>query len=236
MRRRLGCLLAGLAALGGGVGATPLLAPLEDADAWRLVLLPQQKLPATRFSRVQIDGRRALRIEAVGSYGNLVLDLPVAAADPRTLSWQWRVDRPVAAADLRQRRGDDAAAKICVMYDMPLDRVPFLERQALRLASAAAGEALPTATVCYVWDARLAAGTVLPNAFSRRMRWIVLRGDDTELGRWQSEQRDLAADFRLAFGDESPTRPRVAAVLVGADTDNTGGHSLAHVAGLELTR
>jgi Protein of unknown function (DUF3047) len=238
LTRTVVCLwLIALAALAASAGArASLLAPLADTSAWRLSLLPQQKLPVTRFSRVEVDGRQALRIEAQGSYGNVVHAVSAAAAAARTLSWHWRVDRPVAGADLRQRSGDDAAAKICVMFDLPLDRVPFLERQTLRLARASAGEALPAATICYVWDARLSAGTVLPNAYTRRMRWIVLQGQGAAPGRWQLERRDVAADFLRAFGDESPEVPPIAAVVVGADADNTSGSALSHVADLELTR
>jgi len=235
-RRRSCAATLFVAACGMPAQAGSLLAPLDDATAWRLALLPRQKVPATHFSVVDLEGVPALRIETQGGYGNLVHNVPAAAAGARQLSWRWRVERTIDGADLRHKRSDDAAAKICVMFDLPLDLVPFLERQTLRLARAAAGEPLPAATVCYVWDASLAAGTVLPNAYSRRMRWIVLQGAGSPLGRWQAERRDLAADFRRAFGDETDTVPSIAAVLVGADADNTGGQATAHVADLELAR
>jgi hypothetical protein len=234
-RRRAGAaLLLVAAATVVSAQSHSLLAPLGDAAAWQPALLPQQKIPATRFAIVELDGRRSLRIESQASYGNLVHTVPAAAAGARQLSWRWRVDRAIAGADLRQKRADDAAVKICVMFDLPLDRVPFIERQKLRLARAATGEPLPAATVCYVWDPAQPAGSVLPNVYSRRMRWIVLQGAGSALGRWQSEQRDLAADFLQAFGDEAERVPPIAAVLVGADADNTGGQALAHVADLEL--
>jgi hypothetical protein len=197
-------------------------------------MLPKQTLPRTRFTAVDLDGVRALRIEAQGSYGNLLHELPAGARAGRQLSWRWRVERFAAGTDLRQKAGDDTAAKVCLMFDMPLDRVPFLERQTLRMARAAASEDLPAATLCYVWDATLPAQTVLPNAYTRRLRWIVLQGAGGALARWQSERRDVAADFIAAFGDESREVPPLRAVLVGADADNTGGSSVAHVADLEL--
>jgi hypothetical protein len=116
-------------------------------------MLPKQTLPRTRFTAVDLDGVRALRIEAQGSYGNLLHELPAGARAGRQLSWRWRVERFAAGTDLRQKAGDDTAAKVCLMFDMPLDRVPFLERQTLRMARAAASEDLPAATLCYVWDA-----------------------------------------------------------------------------------
>ena len=64
--------------------------------------------------------------------------------------------------------------KVCVFFDLPIDNIPFADRQLLRLARGKTSEPVPTATVCYVWDPKLPAGTTLDNAFTRRMRYIVL--------------------------------------------------------------
>ena len=215
---------AALAPIDGGAGSTP-------PAPWQLSLLPQQKEPVTRFVWVDVDGRAALRVQADRSYGNLVHalspDTPV-----RTLSWRWRVDEPNARADLRTRDGDDAAIKVCVMFDLPLAAVPFAERQLLRFARTRSDDPLPAATVCYVWDRLLPAGTVLDNAYSRRVRWLVLRGPEAPLQRWQAEQRDLQADFLRLFGDETREVPPVIGIGVAGDADNTGARSLAYLAGL----
>lgn len=219
--------------------AEPLLQPLAGADGalppapWRYAGLPTQREPATRYGMAGVDGRRALRIEAESSYGNLVHPLQ-RPAEALQLSWSWRVDSFAAGADLRRRDGDDNAVKVCVLFDLPLARVPFVERQLLRLARARSAEALPAATVCYVWDALLLAGSVLPNAYTRRLRYLVLRSG-AEPG-WRDERRDIAADFRQLFGDESTEVPAVLAIALGADADNTRGRSLAHVADLVLAR
>jgi hypothetical protein len=230
--RRLPVLL--LVAAAWPVQAASLLPSLTEPASWTAALLPKQTLPRTRFTAVDLDGVRALRIEAQGSYGNLLHELPADARSARQLSWRWRVERFAEGTDLRRKTGDDTAAKVCLLFDMPLDRVPFLERQTLRMARAAAGDGLPAATLCYVWDATLPARTVLPNAYTRRLRWIVLQGAGGALARWQGERRDVTADFIAAFGDETREVPPLRAVLVGADADNTGGSSLAHVADLEL--
>jgi hypothetical protein len=228
-----------LLAAAGSAAAQGLLVPLEGASSvppppWREVLLPKQKLPKTRFELVDIDGQRALRIESPASYGTLVHALEGPAPAAPVLSWRWRLDRAIAGADLRRKAGDDAALKVCVMFDHALDRVPFVERQQLRLARLLTGEPLPAATLCYVWDPMLPAGSVLSNAYTGRMRWMVLQGQGSPLGAWRSEQRDLPADFLKAFGDEANQLPRIQAVLVGADADNSGGNGLAYVAGLTL--
>ena len=51
---------------------------------------------------------------------------------------------------------------------------------------------------------------------------------------WFDESRDIAADFKRAFGDESKVVPPALAVIVGADADNTQSHSVAHLDALRL--
>lgn len=210
----------------GTVGQAPV-AP------WHVAGLPHQKKPYTRFSVVELDGHRALRVESDKSYGNLVHPLHVDGTALQ-LAWLWRVDQFVTDADLHVKNGDDTTLKVCVFFDLPIERVPFVERQVLRLARSASDEPLPAATVCYVWDEHLAAGTVLDNAFTRRMRYIVLESGAAHRHEWLAERRDVGADFFKLFGNESTQVPAIVGVAVGADADNTQSQGLGHVAELVL--
>lgn len=200
---------------------------------WHLAGLPNQKKPFTRFSLVELDGKRAMRIEADESYGNLVHPLRIDGT-ALMLSWQWRVDQFVAESDLTTKRGDDAALKVCVFFDLPLAQIGFVERQVMRIARAASDEPLPAATVCYVWDRLLPAGTALDNAYTHRVRYLVLQGGAQEPRRWVAERRDVGADFLRLFGRESAQVPPIVGIAIGADADNTHGRSVAHVAELVL--
>ena len=202
---------------------------------WRVVGIPGGKKPLTQFSVVEKDGRKVLRVEAVMSYANLVHALPALEAEPGArLRWRWRLDEPLRDADLRLREGDDSPLKVCVSFDMPLDKLGLIERNVLRLARTTSGEKLPSATLCYVWDATLPKGTLLTNAYTARVRMIVVNSGEQLLGQWVSHEQNLAADFKRAFGDESDTMPPLQAVLIGADADNTGGHSLGWVGDVTL--
>ncbi len=217
--------------------AGALLAPMVDGAGlgagWRVATLPQQKPPVTRFTPERVQGRVALRVEADGSYGNLVHGF-VQPPVPATLAWSWRVQAPAPVSDLRSRAGDDAALKVCLSFDLPLAQVPFWERQALRMARARTGEALPGATLCWVWGGSDPRGTAHDNAYTRRVRYIVLRSAADATDTWVEERRDVAADFQLAFGDEAKQMPPLTAVIVSGDADNSGGRSVAFVADLRL--
>src|SRR6478672_7472639 len=168
------------AAMAKGLAAEPLKLTFAaegsvPAPPWHVVGLPEQTKPFTRFSVVELENVRALRVEANKSYGNLVYPLRLNDGTPH-LVWEWRVEQPIAAADLLTRQGDDTALKVCVMFDLPLERIPFVDRQTLRYARSHSDDPVPGATVCYVWDGHLPAGRMLDSAFTRRIRYVVLQG------------------------------------------------------------
>ncbi len=246
---RLCALLISLIASGLQAQAVPAeLPPLVGADGglgapWRVLGYPKshREIPPTRFAPGARDGVPGVQVIADRSYGTLALSLP--PTPPQPLQWRWRIEQPLAlgadAPDLFQKAGDDAALKVCAMFNHPIERVPFFERQVLRLARNAAGEVLPAATVCYVWDQRHAPGTEGDNPYSRRVRFVVLRGRDDATGQWVREQRDLARDFLKLFGDEHPAGqavPALTQIVIGADADNTASRSEGWVADVRWAR
>lgn len=202
---------------------------------WRAVGVPGGKIPLTAFTVTALDGQRVLRVEALKSYGTLVHALAHRTPDPSTqLSWRWRLDKGLQGTDLRQRAGDDSPLKLCVSFDLPLDKLGLIERSLLRFARAASDEVLPSATLCYVWDATLPTDTLLPNAYTARVRMLVVNNAHQALGRWVAHTRNVVADFRVAFAGEFDTMPPITAVLVGGDSDNTSEHSIGYVDDVSL--
>jgi len=198
----------------------------------------------TRFDLVADGATTVLRLSSHASYANLVHRVaanrePEAVAP--TLAWRWRVDQAVAGADLTRKEGDDVPARVCVLFDVPAERLSFAARWAVSIGRRLFDPDLPAAALCYVWDSHLAAGTWLPNAYTDRVRMLILRSADT--GQWVNELRNLRADFARAFPREArpphagaPTYlPPIVAVAVSADSDNTGASSLAFIGDLALT-
>jgi len=236
-----GRVAACLLALGAGVIQAQTLTPFSGAAPgsppapWRVVDYFQGRKPLTRFDIAAVDGRRVLRVEADRSYATLLHPLPAAppAAGTR-LRWRWRLDSPLLDADLRRKNGDDGPLKVCAMFDLPLEKLGFIDRQKVRAMRASSDEPLPSATLCYVWDHALATGTVLRNAFSGSVRIVVVNSGEQRLGQWITHERDLGADFLLAFSPDDAKVPPLVGVSVIADADNTEGHSLGYVADISL--
>ncbi len=205
----------------------------DPPAAWKFTTLPN-KTP-TKFTVVEMGGSKVLKVSADSSYGNLVHAMRVKVSDQATLAWRWRVDKLIDEADLKVRAGEDAAAKVCVSFGFDGSKLPMGERAKLSLARSSTGEDVPTETLCYVWDNKLAPDTALVSAFTKRIRFIVLQSGSAKLGQWVNERRNLAADHQRMFKDESEGNvPDLVAVAIGADADNTKGSGLAYVGDVTL--
>ena len=62
----------------------------------------------------------------------------------------------------------------------------------------------------------------------------MLRSGTERLHQWMPERRDITADFLKLFGAETNEVPPLVGVAIGADADNTQGHSVGHVADMVL--
>jgi hypothetical protein len=198
--------------------------------AWQFTGLPKNKAPLSVLEATMLNDEPVLKLFTQGSYG--VLTHAWRGAAPEYLSWRWRLDQALTTADVRTKAGDDAALKVCVMFDQPLADIPFFQRAVLGLARSATGQNLPNATLCYLWDSRYPALTSGANPYTARVRYIVLNGAESPVGQWVSQRRRVADDFALMFGDETATMPPISAIAVGADSDNTQGSSLGYLAQL----
>lgn len=216
------------------LGAPPLAAEPVTAAAfsaarpdgplpagWVTRLLPGVPQP-TRYTLVDDGGITVLRADSAAGASAVSRALRVDPDTHPRLRWRWKVDTLVPAADIASKSGDDFPARIYVSFDLPLARLPFFERQLLRLARALFDADLPTATLCYVWDGKAPAGSIVRSAYSNRVQMVVVESGSARLQQWVTVERDLAADFRAAFGTAAPA---VTGIAIAVDTDNTGGRA-----------
>lgn len=203
----------------------PLTLRFSDSPAgtelpagWKNYPMSRHKAKASIRLVRDADGT-VLNIDANRSAGGIAHGLKLSP--DHLLRWRWKVDHSVANANLEKKHGDDFAARVYVFFDVPTSALTFGERIKLKLAGAVMGQKLPRAALCYVWDNKHPIGTITPNAYYGAVRTLVLQSGNGHAGQWQTQQRDIAADFRAAFGRPAPP---VIGVAVASDTDNTGGH------------
>lgn len=196
----------------------PAGAPPEHP--WR-----EQQVSGVAPNRAEIvddGGARLLRLESSGSASAWTHPLS-RDPGPRALAWRWRVDGFPQASRLGDRATDDFAARVYLLFDYPLDKLPFGARLALGVARAFHDDALPAASICYLLYQGDDPGEPVESPYTPRVKMIVARAKARD-GVWYREERDLRRDFAACFGAEhGPGMPPVTAVVVGADSDQGGG-------------
>lgn len=211
MRRPL--LLCALAAL---VGCASTVSPPPAAQGWQPLALPGKK--PTLYSWTEKDGRPAL--EAASDRSASIWRKRLDQAQPQVgeVSFSWWVQSLIPGANVADIDHEDAVARVIFGFGGDIDKLPLRTRMKFELAQALTGEMPPYATLMYVWDSKLPVGTVVVNPRSDRIRKIVVDSGPAELRRWRDHRRDLAADFRLAFGE---TPGPLTSMAVMTDSDNS---------------
>ncbi len=204
--------------INAGVPAFSALKPGQALPpALRFVAIPRIKRNSVAL--VADQGITVLKVDSNNSAGSIALPFNIDPVKTPMLSWRWKVSRVIDKADMEDKAGDDFAARVYVFFDVPLESLSFTERNKIRLARLVAGPDVPTAALVYVWDNKHRIGYAHASPYTKSVQKFVLQSGPEHVGAWMSETRDVAADFRLAFGREPP---RVTGVAIGNDTDQTG--------------
>lgn len=178
----------------------------------------------TLYAAAHKDGRACTSAvsERSASMWRRQLTLPAPAIGPVQFSW-W-VQDIIPGADVAQASSADAPARVMFAFDGDTRSLPMRTRALFDLAEALTGERPPYATLVYVWDTKAPVGTVIINPRTDRIRKIVVDSGTGQLRRWRDHQRNLAEDFRLAFGEEPGA---LKAVALMTDSDNTASSARA---------
>lgn len=199
---------------------------------WRPWTLSRFKR-TTDYTLVERDGRTVVKAAAEGSASGLVHSLDLDPDAYSVLTWEWKVNELIAAADNTRKEAEDSPVRIVVSFDGDLDKLPFEERVFGDLFRLATGRPLPYATLMYIWENRVAEGTVIPSRHTSRIKMVVARSGRAGLGEWVKISRNVAEDYRRAFGGAPG---RITAVAIMTDTDNTGARASAYYGDIRFHR
>lgn len=203
--------------------ASPAAEATLDAPAsWRHFTLPGKR--STVYSVQRMDAREVVRAQANGSASLWRQPLNVAPDALGLLHFSWKVPMLIASANLAVRETDDAPVRIVLAFDGDRSSLSQKSQALSDLALALTGEALPYATLMYVWSNDQPPESVILNPRTDRIRKIVVESGDGNLNRWLDYERDVRADYERAFG-EAPGA--LLSVALMTDADNTQSKTLA---------
>lgn len=174
--------------------------------------------PQPDKGRVEDDqengGNHFLRISTDGSFYSFGIDTPFDPERYPVLTWRWRVERMPQGADISTRSGDDAAARLFVVFRDAAD--PSIKRK-----------------LEYVWDTTHAPGTIIPDPYSPdTIKAVVLQSGSAKLGQWIPEKVNLVSDYQRAFG----TKPgRVKTIAFASNSEETHSATVADFDDLQIT-
>jgi hypothetical protein len=197
------------------------------------VHVPLSKLKRDTVYTQVTDGERhgVLRASADRSASMYAALLKPAIRPPLSLSWEWKTEALVPDADNRDKSREDAPLRVMVAFDGDVASLPDEERKRFKRAKRISGRDLPYAMLMYIWTDLVPVGSVIPSAHSSQIKMIAVASGRDGLGAWQAVQRNLADDYRRAYGAEPGP---VTGIAVMTDTDNTGGKAVGEYAGIRL--
>lgn len=191
---------------------------------WTLQPIPKAGRQ-TRFDLIDDAGNTVLRGRADYAAASLRHTVDIDPARTPILRWRWKTERVLDSADMTTRAGDDYAARLYVFFDRTPAQMSLGERTLYRIGRARYGDGLPAAALSYVWDNRQPVGTLRDNAYTGFVKMVVANSGKTREGQWVALSRDVAADYRRAFGTAPP---RITGVALAVDTDNTGESTVTY--------
>ncbi|HMA15885.1 MAG: DUF3047 domain-containing protein [Bacteroidota bacterium] len=184
---------------------------------WTVMPLAQDgETRATDYHIASYQDRLSIRAEGQRSATGLALAVDIDVARCPYLEWDWRVERLQEGANPYERALDDAAASILVMFGDPGELGGPQDSR----------PAVPT--LRYLWTIAAVPEETIIDSPSQPgiLRSIVVQGGVESPLAWESERRDVEADYQAAFG--SLPKERVRAVVLFTDNDQTQEPVIAH--------
>jgi Protein of unknown function (DUF3047) len=194
-------------------------------------IAPYKKNTVYRLENYQ--GRTVLSANSKTSASGLAVKLRPRQANNLWLQWEWKALSAIPEADNAERYHDDAPLRILVAFDGNKSKLSLKEKMNFEMASLISGQEMPYATLMYIWSGKSPVDTIINNAHSSRVKMIVVDSGWDNLGAWHKHQRDLAADYKRAYG-EAPGE--VIGIALLTDTDNTKSETRAIYGDIELIR
>jgi hypothetical protein len=224
--------MAGKATATTAVIATRRQVFVADADGLRVPMsddpparLPFEGVPAgwelrefsgrAEVELVRIERSLGVRLRSARTSFALYRDLVVSLEDFPTLAWSWKVARLPTGGDVREKSRDDQAAQVYVVFP----RWPATRTQ--------------SDVIGYVWDTTAPVGTALASTKAANVKIIVVESGPARLGSWERQRRNVAADYEMLFRRPPP---RVGAIAVMIDTNDTGSTAEATIGDLMFLR
>jgi hypothetical protein len=157
------------------------------------------KFQAPTLYKVVKDGTNSvLQALAKSSASGLGARIAVPTGDAPKISWRWKLDKTPPGGSEDKIKTFDHTVRLYVAFKTLIG---------------------PPRTVNYVWANTMKVGQTFDHPSSGRAKFIVLQTGDAKAGQWQSETRNVGADWKALFGKDEV--PEIVSVGIVTDSDST---------------
>jgi DUF3047 family protein len=160
--------------------------------------------PKYDFIIVANNGQKALHMRSANEGSTISREVTgmVNLKETPVLEWSWKVTVLPTGANSCRKATDDQAAQIFIVWP----RFPKEVRSRI---------------VGYVWDTTAPVGTICKSEKTGTVTYVVVRSGPADLGKWFTERRNVADDFKKIYG-EDPDAPGALSVAIDSnDTSST---------------
>ncbi len=184
---------------------------------WQPLLFSKFRAP-TKFELVDDAGATVAHATSENSSSVMMENLDVDPSQLPILTWRWKAPRLVPGANSTSRKTEDAPVRLIIAFDGDKDKLSFSDQMTFAETRALLGIEPPYATLEYTWGDGAPKETVIENGWNKRIRLLLARSGAEQLGEWVTETRNIAEDFRRAFGAEPG---RILSIGIHCDSDAT---------------
>ena len=213
MRRALVLALFCCLAVATGAAAGEVLR-IDDFEQGLSPRWEQKSFSGETSYQVVTEGTgKVLRAQSQGAASGLYFTKEYRLQDYPLLSWRWKVKGIIRGGDETRKSTDDYAARVYVIF--PHWFFP------------------KTRTISYIWGNKLAQGASLPSPYTGNAQMVAVESGTEKVGEWIRERRNVLEDYRRLFREEPP---KVGAIAIMTDTDNTGASAEAWYDDLQIEK
>ena len=202
-------------------GSAPQDKPAQDTGVVKVLNLPDLSFWEPEvfegFTKYETyfdeEGKAVLKADSNKSASGYVRKININLKKTPYINWSWKVDNVLKDLDESKESGDDYAARVYVVRS---GGIFFWKTKAIN----------------YVWANDKARGANWPNAFTSSARMIAVESGSHLAGKWLSEKRNVAEDFKTYFDIDVE---EINAIAIMTDTDNSKQSATAYYGDIYFT-
>ena len=203
----------------------------SDLSGWMPYRLFKKK-NETVYSLAVKNGVQCVMAQSDCSASALVYKKEFDVYKYPVVKWEWMVKNVYPGGNLKKKSGNDSPARLYVLFKYNPKKAGFFTRIKYSMAKMIYGVYPPGSNLCYLWADRAGGERIFTSPAWKYSKDVVLEAGAARSNEWRREKVNVLEDYRAAFGKDPP---RMAAIAIMNNSDNTGGKSTSWFGPIEIS-